>query len=238
MLCQADLAGRQDHHPPACCGLGIARPVGAALAIAVGKQIRGITGLLGVDLRQLVQNQRGIVVQHRHAFQPVGRAAPFACVFGRTHDAGSNAQRGGLTTAATADDVEAPAGGSGEPQQRPGEHRGHCQHQPGIAPAPAAHLAPPVGQRAHGGVVVLQTAAVLIDQQFFTAAVALATGQHVAAAMPARHGYIAGAGVDALLNDVGQQPLHRVAMGRHLHTACGQLAHELTWVAPAFQQGR
>jgi len=56
--------------------------------------------------------------------------------------------------------------------------------------------------------------------------------------MPARHGHIAGAGVDALLNDVGQQPLHRVAMRKHLNTAYGQLARELSRVAPAFQRGR
>ncbi len=60
---------------------------------------------------------------------------------------------------------------------------------------------------------MLQSTAVLIDQPLHAIAVAFAIGQYVAALMPARHGDVARAGVDALLNDVGQQPLHRVAVG-------------------------
>ena len=49
--------------------------------------------------------------------------------------------------------------------------------------------------------------------------------------MPARHGHVAGTCVDALLDDVGKQPLHRAAVRGHLHTTSCQLADELAWVA-------
>ncbi|EFF49284.1 hypothetical protein XAUC_03270 [Xanthomonas citri pv. aurantifolii str. ICPB 10535] len=127
--------------------------------------------------------------------------------------------------------MEAAAGGASEAQQRAGKHRRYRQHQPRVAGATCCHLTLPVVKRANRRVVVLQAAAVLIDQQLLAGTVALAAGQHIAAVMPARHGHVAGTCVDALLDDVGKQPLHRAAVRGHFHATGRQLADELARVA-------